>query len=369
MFDDIELLENEERLARIKIIGVGGAGNNAINRMIEEGIQGVEFIAVNCDAQDLKNCLAPKKLLIGEKVTRGLGAGGKPEVGELAAQESKEAITKLLSDTDMLFITAGMGGGTGTGASPVIAECARELKILTVGVVSKPFKFEGKRCMRMALEGLKKLADNVDTIVPIPNEALMKIVDKRTTMKEAFVIADNVLCQGVEGIYNLISVPGFINLDFADIKSIMRNAGMMLMGIGVAQGNDAASIASNMAINNPLLENTIDGAKGIIVNISGGMELSLDEVNGALSAIQELVDEDANIIIGTALDASLGDVIKVTVIATGFEKKDELVISVVEPPKPVPGIVKPWNNESISQTRAGFVVPPWVTKSKSYKGI
>lgn len=368
MIDDIALVAEDETLAKIKIIGVGGAGNNAVNRMIEAGIQGVEFITVNCDSQDLNNSLAPKKILIGENLTKGLGAGGKPEIGEAAARESIDSIRTALKDTDMLFITAGMGGGTGTGAAPVIAECARELGILTVGVVSKPFRFEGKRCMKTAMDGLARLSEHVDTIIPIPNEALFKVIDKKTPMKDAFIIADNVLCQGVEGVSNLIAIPGFINLDFADIQSVMRHAGTALMGIGIAKGNDAANEASNMAINNPLLENSIEGATGVIINICGGPALSLMEVNEALNTISEQVDENANIIFGTSMDESMGDCIKVSVIATGFVK--------VEPEKdiitnnlPVYND-KPWQKDhyvetskKIADKKHAFNIAPWINRT------
>lgn len=366
MFEDLEILNTDENLAKIKIIGVGGAGNNALNRMINEGVQGVEFIAVNCDAQDLKGCLATTKILIGEKVTRGLGAGGRPEIGEMAARESLTLLKEALKNTDMLFITAGMGGGTGTGAAPVIAECAKELGILTVGVVSKPFRFEGKRCMRMAMEGLKRLSEQVDTIIPIPNEALMKVIDKKTTMQEAFIIADNVLCQGVEGVSSLISIPGFMNLDFADIQSVMRGAGTALMGIGGAEGMDAAIQATRMAINNPLLENTIEGAMGIIVNVCGSSELSLSEVNEALSIVEEQVDEEANIFVGTTLDDSLEGKIKVTVIATGFKDKNAepnettVAKSVIDKRQPWKPSYTDRKNKSTGENL--FTLPPWLQR-------
>ncbi len=308
-------------LASIKVIGVGGGGNNAVNRMIDAEVQGVEFIAVNTEAQILDKAAAENKIQIGEKLTKGLGAGAKPEVGEEAAEESKEDILKALQGADMVFVTAGMGGGTGTGAAPVVAQCAKEIGALTVGVVTKPFSFEGKVRMRNALTGIEKLKANVDTLLIVPNDRLLQTVDKKTSLKDAFKIADDVLRQGIQGISDLITVPGVINLDFADVKTIMSNQGEALMGIGVGTGENRASDAAKMAISSPLLERSIDGAKGIIISITGNEDLGLFEINEASQVITEAADPDANIIWGTSVDSSLDDTVKITVIATGFEEK------------------------------------------------
>lgn len=308
-------------LASIKVIGVGGGGNNAVNRMIDAEVQGVEFIAVNTEAQILDKAASENKIQIGEKLTKGLGAGAKPEVGEEAAEESKEDILKALQGADMVFVTAGMGGGTGTGAAPVVAQCAKEIGALTVGVVTKPFSFEGKVRMRNALTGIEKLKANVDTLLIVPNDRLLQTVDKKTSLKDAFKIADDVLRQGIQGISDLITVPGVINLDFADVKTIMSNQGEALMGIGVGTGENRASDAAKMAISSPLLERSIDGAKGIIISITGNEDLGLFEINEASQVITEAADPDANIIWGTSVDSSLDDTVKITVIATGFEEK------------------------------------------------
>jgi len=315
--DDIGL----DQFAKIKVIGVGGGGSNAINRMISAGLKGVEFIAVNTDAQALLHSMAPKRMQIGEKLTRGLGAGARPEIGEKAAQESRDEILEALSGADMVFITAGMGGGTGTGAAPIVAECAREVGALTVGVVTKPFGFEGRNRSKKADSGIMNLKEHVDTIITIPNDRLLQVVDKKTPITEAFRIADDVLRQGVQGISDLIAVPGLINLDFADVKSIMSNAGSALMGIGEGKGENAAVLAAKAAIDSPLLETSIQGARGVLLNITGAAEaLSMFEVNEASVTIQEAANVDANIIFGAALDDSMGDTVRVTVIATGFDE-------------------------------------------------
>lgn len=319
MFDDIET--TFDNLANIKVIGVGGGGNNAVNRMITAGVQGVEFIASNCDAQALLLSKAETKIQIGEKLTKGLGAGGNPEIGEKSAEESRDMIIEALRGADMVFVTAGMGGGTGTGAAHVVAECAKEIGALTVGVVTKPFSFEGKRRMNQAENGITNLKEKVDTLITIPNDRLLQVIDRRTSMLDAFRIADDVLRQGVQGISNLIVVPGLINADFADVKTIMTNAGSALMGIGTAKGEGGAKAAAEAAIKSPLLEASIEGAQGVLFNITGGKELSLFDVTEASNIITEAVDPDANIIFGAVIDESLEDEIRVTVIATGFEKR------------------------------------------------
>lgn len=308
--------------AKIKVIGVGGGGNNAVNRMIEADVKGVDFIAVNTELQILGKSQAETKIQIGEKLTRGLGAGAKPEIGEQAAEESKEEVSKALEGADMVFVTAGMGGGTGTGAAPVVAACARELGALTVAVVTKPFSFEGKIRANHALEGIEKLKTNVDAILIVPNDKLLTIADKKTTIKDAFKMADDVLRQGIQGISDLITVPGIINLDFADIRTIMSDQGEALMGIGQGSGDTRASDAATQAINSPLLERNIEGAKGIIINITGNEDLGLFEINEASQVITEAADPDANIIWGTSVDPNMDDdTVKITVIATGFGDK------------------------------------------------
>lgn len=311
--------DTNEPIATIKVIGVGGGGNNAVNRMIEHGVQGVEFIAVNTDSQALNLSKAQTKLQIGEKLTRGLGAGANPEVGKKAAEESKEQIQEALKGADMVFVTAGMGGGTGTGAAPVIAETARELGALTVGVVTRPFTFEGRKRQGQAANGIMDLKEKVDTLIVIPNDRLLEIVDKNTPMLEAFREADNVLRQGVQGISDLIAVPGLINLDFADVKTIMSDRGSALMGIGIATGESRAAEAAKKAISSPLLETSIDGAQGVLMNITGGMNLSLFEVNEAAEIVASAADQDVNMIFGSVINENLKDEIVVTVIATGFD--------------------------------------------------
>ena len=311
-----------ETLAKIKVVGVGGGGNNAVNRMIVAGLQGVDFISVNCDAQALLLSKAQNRIQIGEKLTKGLGAGANPEIGQKAAEESREIIIEQLRGADMVFVTAGMGGGTGTGAAPIVAECAREAGALTVGVVTKPFSFEGKRRMNQAEAGIVTLKERVDTLITIPNDRLLQVIDRRTSMIDAFRITDDVLRQGVQGISDLISVPGLINADFADVKTIMSNAGSALMGIGTATGDNGAVAAAEAAIKSPLLEASIEGARGVLFNITGGKDLSLFDVTEASNIITEAVDPDANIIFGAVIDEKLDDEIRVTVIATGFNGKN-----------------------------------------------
>ena len=304
--------------ANIKVIGVGGGGNNAVNRMVDNQIKGVQFLAVNTENQVLELSKADVTIQIGEKVTKGLGAGANPQIGEEAAQESREEITKALEGADMVFVTAGMGGGTGTGAAPIVAECAKEVGALTVGVVTKPFAFEGKRRRAAAEKGIEFLTQKVDTIIVIPNDKLLQVVDKKCSVSDAFSKADEVLRQGIKGISDLIQIPGLINLDFADVKTIMTNQGEALMGIGEGTGENRAADAAKMAINSPLLETAIDGAKGILLNISGSSDLGIFEVNEAAQIISDAADPDANIIFGSVIDESLGDKVQVTVVATGF---------------------------------------------------
>ena len=304
--------------ANIKVIGVGGGGNNAVNRMVDNQIKGVQFLAVNTENQVLELSKADVTIQIGEKVTKGLGAGANPQIGEEAAQESREDIMKALEGADMVFVTAGMGGGTGTGAAPIVAECAKEVGALTVGVVTKPFAFEGKRRRAAAEKGIEFLTQKVDTIIVIPNDKLLQVVDKKCSVSDAFSKADEVLRQGIKGISDLIQIPGLINLDFADVKTIMTNQGEALMGIGEGTGENRAADAAKMAINSPLLETSIDGAKGILLNISGSSDLGIFEVNEAAQIISDAADPDANIIFGSVIDESLGDKVQVTVVATGF---------------------------------------------------
>jgi cell division protein FtsZ len=314
-----ELELEGDHLAKIKVVGVGGGGSNAINRMMVAGLQGVEFIALNTDAQALRMSEAPVRVQIGEKLTKGLGAGANPEVGKKAAEESKEQLASALAGADMVFVTCGMGGGTGTGAAPIIAEIARDQGALTVGVVTKPFSFEGRRRTAQAEQGVAALKEKVDTLIVIPNDRLLQVAERNTPIVEAFRIADDVLRQGVQGISDLIIVPGLINLDFADVRTIMTSAGSALMGIGVANGENRAVAAAKAAISSPLLESSIEGAKGVLMNITGSSSLGLFEVNEAAEIVSNSADPDALVIFGAVIDESLGDTIKVTVIATGFE--------------------------------------------------
>ncbi len=322
---NIELIEERAlTLTAIKVIGVGGGGNNAVNRMIASSLRNVDFIAVNTDLQALNLSKAPIKVSIGNKLTQGLGAGGIPEIGEKAALEDRDCLENVVCGSDMIFVTAGMGGGTGTGAVPVIAQVAREMNILTVAVVTKPFDFEGKKKRQIAEEGIDKLRESVDTLIVIPNQYLLKIVEKRTPIREAFYMADDVLRQGVQGISDLITEAGEINIDFADVRTIMKGKGDALMGIGVGSGDNRAVDAATNAINNPLLEDAkIEGAKGILVNVTGGTDLSLSEFEEVLKIITANADHDAIVITGHTLDTSLDEQIKVTVIATGFNSQRE----------------------------------------------
>ncbi len=308
-----------ENVAQIKVLGIGGGGSNAVNRMIDAGIQGVEFIAVNTDAQALMLSQAPQRLRIGDKLTKGLGSGGNPEIGMKAAEESTEDIQALVKGADMVFVTAGIGGGTGTGAAPVIARVARDMGALTIGVVTKPFSFEGSRRMRSADEGIARLKEHVDTLIVIPNDRLLQVVDKKASIETAFRTADDVLRQGIQGISELITVPGLINLDFADVRTIMSEGGSALMAIGRAKGENRAKDAAEQAIHSALLDVSIDGAQGILFNVTGGPDLTLFEVNEAAEIVRSGVHPEANIIFGAVIDSTMTDEIRITVIATGFE--------------------------------------------------
>lgn len=308
------------QFADIKVIGVGGGGGNAVNRMIQAELKGVHFITVNTDAQALNLSMAEHKMQIGSKLTKGLGAGADPEIGKKAAEESRDELMQALQGADMVFVTAGMGGGTGTGGAPVVAEVAREIGALTVGVVTRPFTFEGKKRAKQAEEGIQDLKSKVDTLITIPNDRLLQVVDKSTSINEAFRIADDVLRQGVQGISDLIAVPGLINLDFADVKTIMSETGTALMGIGSANGDNRAAEAAKIAISSPLLETSIEGARGVLLNITGGHDLGLFEVNEAAEIISQAADGEANIIFGAVIDERLEDEVRVTVIATGFDE-------------------------------------------------
>lgn len=316
-------MENQEMqagTATIKVVGVGGGGGNVVNRMIESGLRGVEFIAVNTDKQALELSKANKKIQIGEKLTRGLGAGANPEIGKCSAEESKAEIAEALKGADMVFVTAGMGGGTGTGAAPIVAETSREMGILTVAVVTKPFPFEGKRRTTQAEAGIDELKQCVDTLIVIPNEKLLQVVEKQTSIMDAFKMSDDVLRQSVQGVSDLITIPGLVNLDFADVKTIMLDAGIAHTGIGRASGEHRAQEAARQAIHSPLLETSIEGAGGVLINVTGGKDLGLLEINEAAELVQKSVDPEANIIFGAVIDENLKDEIVITVIATGFNK-------------------------------------------------
>ena len=338
----IKINDDTEASAKIIVVGVGGAGNNAVNRMVDENIGGVEFIGINTDKQALKLCKAPTALQIGEKLTKGLGAGAKPEVGEKAAEENTEELTQALKGADMVFVTCGMGGGTGTGAAPVVAKIAKDMGILTVGVVTKPFKFEAKQRMNNAIGGIEKLKESVDTLIVIPNDKLLEIVDRRTTMPDALKKADEVLQQAVQGITDLINVPGLINLDFADVQTVMKDKGIAHIGIGNTKGDDKAIEAVKQAVTSPLLETTIEGASHVIINISG--DISLIEANEAASYVQELAGESANIIFGAMYDDTVQDEATITVIATGLDAQQK--------------------NIDVSNAMAGFNYKPQTTYSK-----
>ena len=349
-YEDNSNLTMMDGTATIKVIGVGGAGNNAVNRMLDLGIKSVEFIAVNTDRQALAKSKASTKIQIGEKITRGLGAGANPDIGAQSAEESKTELSEVLRGADMVFVTCGMGGGTGTGAAPIVAGLAKEMGILTIGVVTKPFTFEGKKRLAQAERGIEALKSKVDTLIVIPNDKLLQIIDRKTSMAEAFLMADDVLRQGVQGISDLITVTGTVNLDFADVKTIMLNTGMAHMGTGHASGENKAEDAAKEAIQSPLLETSIEGARGVIINITGGEDLGLQEVNTAAELIQRSVDPEANIIFGTVIDPNMSDEIKITVIATGFEDQDSL---------------KPGGIDKIGGLGIGSSPKPWEKKTSS----
>jgi len=309
-----------ESFARIKVVGVGGGGTNAVNRMIAEGIQGVEFVAINTDAQALMLANAQIRVRVGDKLTRGLGAGGNPDVGRKAAEESAEELYNVLRGSDMVFVTAGLGGGTGTGAAPIVAQIAKEVGALTIGVVTRPFTFEGARRMQSAETGMANLKEHADTLIVIPNDRLLQIVDKRASLNDAFRLADDVLRQGIQGISELITVPGLINLDFADVRTIMSEGGAALMAVGKASGEDRARVAAEAAISSQLLDITIDGARGVLFNVTGGPSMTLFEVNQAAAIIRETAHPDVNLIFGAVIDPNLKDEVRITVIATGFER-------------------------------------------------
>ena len=318
--------DDRDNLVKIKVIGVGGAGNNAVNRMIDEEIQNVQFIAINTEEQALGQTKAPTVMHIGKDTTKGLGAGSNPILGEMAAREDEENIRKAISGTDMVFVTAGMGGGTGTGAAPVVCEIAKSMGILTVGIVTKPFLFEGRKRKNNADDGITRMKKNVDALIVVENNNLLKAMPKGTTMVQAFQEADSVLKKGVQGITDLITIPGFINIDFADIKTIMKDSGVAHMGIGVAEGDQRALDAAITAMDSPLLETSVKGAKGLIVNVTGGMDLGLSEVSSAVGYIKEFLDPEANIIFGTIVDERIHDAVMVTVIATGIEENADTKI-------------------------------------------
>jgi cell division protein FtsZ len=317
---DAKLQPQFESFARIKVVGVGGGGCNAVNRMISEGMQGIEFISVNTDAQALMDSHSQTRVRIGEKITRGLGAGGDPEMGRKAAEESADELYEVLKGSDMVFVTAGLGGGTGTGAAPIVAQIAKELNALTIGVVTRPFTFEGNRRLQSAESGISRLKEHADTLIVIPNDRLLQIVEKRANLQDAFQVADEVLRQGIQGISELITVPGLINLDFADVRTIMSEGGAALMAVGKASGEDRARIAAELSISSQLLDITIDGARGILFNVTGGNSLTLFEVNQAAAIIKETAHPDVNLIFGAVIDPSMGEEIRITVIATGFDQ-------------------------------------------------
>ncbi len=349
--------------AKIKVVGVGGGGGNAVNRMIKAGLSGVDFWAMNTDAQVLEMSAADNKVRLGNKLTSGLGAGGDPGIGEKAAEETRDNIVQALDGSDMVFITAGMGGGTGTGAAPVVAKIAKELGALTIGVVTKPFSFEGKRRLNQALQGLEKLKETVDALIVIPNDKLIEVVERRTTMREAFQVVDEVLLRGVQGISDIITVPGLINVDFADVKAVMQSSGSALMGIGRGTGEGRAMEAAKLAINSPLLETSINGASGIIMNVTGGADMTLHEVTEAAQVIHDAVLDDAIVTFGSVIDDRIQGEIQITVIATGFELKGSGYAPIKKEAEPT---IKPLNvadffsgsfNSSVTSTPSAPTLP------------
>ena len=347
-------MENNN-FASIKVIGVGGAGTNAVNRMIESGLQGVDFIAVNTDKQALTLSKAPTKVQIGDKLTKGLGAGANPEVGKHAAEESREEISNFIKGADLVFVTCGMGGGTGTGAAPVIAELARDMGILTIGVVSKPFLFEGRQRMKNAEAGIERLKANVDTLVVVPNDRLLSVVTKGTSVTEAFRIADDTLRQGIQGISDLIAVPNLINLDFADVRTVMEARGLAHMGIGVGKGENRMVDAARQAISSPMLETSIDGARAVLINITGGPDTSIIDINEAAQMITQAADPEANIIFGAGIDENLEDEVRITVIATGFESNPFGSTAKAEPEKTAEKTAEPERTETPAPRRERMI--------------
>ena len=374
-YEDSNNITMMDGTATIKVIGVGGAGNNAVDRMIEAGIKGVDFIAVNTDKQQLKKSKAPTKIQIGEKITRGLGAGANPDIGAQSAEESRAEIAETLRGADMVFVTSGMGGGTGTGAAPIVASTAKEMGILTIAVVTKPFTFEGKKRLSQAERGIDALKGRVDTLVVIPNDKLLQIIDRKTSIIEAFKMADDILRQGVQGISDLIAIPGLVNLDFADVKTIMINQGMAHMGVGRASGENRAEDAAKEAIQSPLLETSIEGAKGVIINITGGDDLGLHEVNTAAELVQRSVDPEANIIFGTVTDKTMQDEIQITVIATGFDKESMNAVMMNTPSIGSTAVSKNWekkissipssNKETTNTSQNDLDIPAFLRKNKN----
>ncbi|MGA9397011.1 MAG: cell division protein FtsZ [Anaerolineaceae bacterium] len=348
---EISKSQTLEAFARIKVVGVGGGGCNAVNRMIEEGMPGIEFITVNTDAQALLTSKAPKKVRIGDKSTRGLGAGGNPDIGQKAAEESSEELYDVLKGGDMVFVTAGLGGGTGTGAAPIVAQIAKEIGALTIGVVTRPFTFEGSKRQQSAEQGAAQLKEHADTLIIIPNDRLLQIVDKHASLQNAFRIADDVLRQGIQGISELITVPGLINLDFADVRTIMSEGGAALMAVGQASGEDRARVAAEQAISSQLLDVTINGARGILFNVTGGPNLTLFEVNQAAAIIKETAHPDVNLIFGAVINQEMGDALRITVIATGFERSG-VMRSVQTPIRQTSGIFMPMNRSGGTLTPA-----------------
>lgn len=355
-------------MATIKVIGIGGAGNNGVNRMVDSNVKGVEFIAINTDKQALEISKASTKIQIGDKLTRGLGAGANPEIGKCSAEESRAEIAEAIKGADMVFITSGMGGGTGTGAAPIVAEVSKQMGILTVAVVTKPFPFEGKRRMTQADVGINELKDSVDTLITIPNEKLLQVVEKTTSVTDAFRMADDILRQGVQGISDLITVPGLVNLDFADVKTIMLDAGIAHMGIGRASGNNRAQEAARQAIHSPLLETSIEGAGGVLINVTGGKDLGLLEINEAAELVQKSVDPEANIIFGAVIDETITDEIIITVIATGFEKplnSDMKLDNIVGDAIKAAVNSSSKNTTSTSEYKVDWDVPPFLRRNKT----
>ena len=350
-----------ESFARIKVVGVGGGGSNAVNRMIEQGMTGVEFITVNTDAQALLLANAPRRVRIGDKLTRGLGAGGNPEIGQKAAEESAEELYEVLRGSDMVFIAAGLGGGTGTGAAPIVAQIAKEVGALTIGVVTKPFTFEGSRRLQSSEGGINRLKEQVDTLIVIPNDRLLQIVDKRASLQESFRLADDVLRQGIQGISELITVPGLINLDFADVRTIMSEGGAALMAVGKGSGEDRARVAAEMAISSNLLDITIDGARGILFNVTGGPNMTLFEVNQAAAIIKETAHPEVNLIFGAVVDPNMGEEIRVTVIATGFERTGVPRRTIERPTAERRPAQRPAQTQSVSHSPAAPAETPATT--------